>query len=81
MGRLDFAPALTDPQTGNRYGLTVAQWTALAAMPVTLTDTGRLSLLGPTANTLHALEARGLVVRDGNRWVRTALGERVWENR
>ena len=57
--------------------LTTTMMGALAAMPVTCID-GCLPPSSPSGATIAALERRDLIHFDGQRWVRTLLGEAVW---
>jgi hypothetical protein len=56
---------------------------ALGSMPVILLPDygGSLPQGAPGGQTIKALKRRGLIERRDNAWVRTPLGESVWENR
>lgn len=71
---------VSDNKTCEREGITPAMMRALGSLPVTLVH-GNLPRFAPSGATLRALESRGLAERSWGGWVRTTLGESMWERR
>lgn len=70
-------PTREKEMTAAAEDLSATMRAALGAMPVVCVD-GCLPPGSPSGATIKALERRGLIHLNGDRWERTLLGEAAW---